>query len=104
MSDVSEAPLSTLTFTDEGSLARDPESAETHILIPERIAASAPDTSSTPSHIHALPDQGSGRSVELIVRMDVVGPVPFSHVRMVESATISPIRSAPIVDDDDSDL
>lgn len=104
MSDVSDAPLSTLTFTDEGSLARDPESAETHILIPERIAASAPDTSATSSHIHALPDQGTGRSVELIVRMDVVGPVPFSHVRMVESATQGPVHSTPMVDDDDSDL
>ena len=104
MTEVSEAPLSTLTFTDEGSLARDPESAETHILIPERVAASAPDTTSTSTHVHALADRGSGRSVELIVRVDVVGPIPFSHVRMVQGATQSPQHTAPVVDSDDSDL
>lgn len=102
--EVAQPPLSTMTFTDEGALAKDPESAQTHVLIPERLKASAPKPQSDSVKIHALPDQGKSRSVELIVRFDVVGPVPFGHVRMVENATYRPTLPQTSVDDDDSEL
>ncbi len=102
--EIVQPPLSTMTFTDEGAFAKDPESAETHILIPERLKASAPQPESDKIRIHALPDTGSGRSVELIVRFDAVGPVPFSHVRMVENATYRPSLANTQSDDDDSEL
>jgi Na+-transporting methylmalonyl-CoA/oxaloacetate decarboxylase gamma subunit len=102
--EVMQPPLSTMTFTDEGALAKDPESAQTHILIPERLKASAPSPQSDSVKIHPLPDQGKSRSVELIVRLDVVGPVPFGHVRMVENATHRPNLPQTSVDDDDSEL
>lgn len=102
--EVMQPPLSTMTFTDEGALAKDPESAQTHILIPERLKASAPSPKSDSVKIHALPDQGKSRSVELIVRLDVVGPVPFGHVRMVENASHRPNLPKPSGDDDDSEL
>ena len=102
--EVAQPPLSTMTFTDEGALNRDPESAETHILIPERLKASAPQPGSDKITIHPLADSGSGRSVELIVRLDVVGPVPFTHVRMVEGATHRPNLAPAHIDDDGSEL
>lgn len=102
--DVAQPPLSTMTFTDEGALARDPESAETHILIPERLKASAPQPLSETIKIHPLADSGTGRSVELIVRLDVVGPVPFTHVRMVQGATSRPNLAQAPIDDDGSEL
>lgn len=102
--DVVQPPLSTMTFTDEGLLAKAPESAQTHILIPERLKASAPSPASESVTIHPLADSGTGRSVELIVRLDVVGPVPFSHVRMVENAAYRPTLAPAQIDDDDSEL
>jgi len=102
--EIVQPPLSTMTFTDEGALARNPEAAETHILIPERLKASAPQSESEKVKIHALPDTGSGRSVELIVRFDAVGPLPFSHVRMVENATYRPTLANTQSDDDDGEL
>ena len=102
--EVSQPPLSTMTFTDEGALAKAPESAQTHVLIPERLKASAPTPQSDSVTIHPLPDQGKSRSVELIVRLDVVGPVPFDHVRMVENATYRPTIPQGPVDHDDSEL
>lgn len=102
--DVVQPPLSTMTFTDEGAFSRDPESAQTHILIPERLKASAPTPASEAITIHPLADSGTGRSVELIVRLDVVGPVPFTHVRMVENATHRPTLAPAQIDDDDSEL
>lgn len=102
--EVMQPPLSTMTFTDEGALAKDPESAQTHILIPERLKASAPSPQSDSVKIHPLPDQGKSRSVELIVRLDVVGPVPFGHVRMVDNATHRPNLPQTSVDDDNSEL
>ena len=93
-----------MTFTDEGALAKSPQSAQTHVLIPERLKASAPKSQSDTVEIHALPDQGKSRSVELIVRLDVVGPLPFSHVRMVENATYRPNLPQTSVDDNDSEL
>ena len=102
--EIMQPPLSTMTFTDEGALAKDPESAQTHILIPERLKASAPSPQSDSVKIHPLPDQGKSRSVELIVRLDVVGPVPFGHVRMVENATHRPNLPQTSVDDDNSEL
>lgn len=102
--DIVQPPLSTMTFTDEGALSRDPESAETHILIPERLKASAPKPASESIKIHPLADSGAGRSVELIVRLDVVGPVPFTHVAMVENAAHRPKLAAAQIDDDDSEL
>ena len=102
--EVMQPPLSTMTFTDEGALAKSPQSAQTHVLIPERLKASAPKSQSDTVEIHALPDQGKSRSVELIVRLDVVGPLPFSHVRMVENATYRPNLPQTSVDDNDSEL
>jgi hypothetical protein len=102
--DVVQPPLSTMTFTDEGLLSKAPESAQTHILIPERLKASAPTPGSESVTIHPLADSGTGRSVELIVRLDVVGPVPFSHVRMVENAAYRPTLAPAQIDDDGSEL
>lgn len=102
--DIVQPPLSTMTFTDEGLLAKAPESAQTHVLIPERLKASAPTPASESVTIHPLADSGTGRSVELIVRLDVVGPVPFTHVRMVENAAHRPTLAPAQIDDDDSEL
>ncbi|MCF8522748.1 MAG: hypothetical protein K9G08_03165 [Pontimonas sp.] len=102
--DVAQPPLSTMTFADEGLLAKAPESAQTHILMPERLKASAPSPASESVTIHPLADSGTGRSVELIVRLDVVGPVPFTHVRMVENAAHRPSLGLAPIDDDDSEL
>jgi hypothetical protein len=99
-----QPPLSTMTFTDEGLLSKSPESAQTHILIPERLKASAPSPASERVTFHPLADSGAGRSVELIVRLDVVGPVPFTHVRMVENAAYRPTPASAQIDDDDSEL
>jgi len=101
--DIVQPPLSTMTFTDEGALSKDPDSAETHILIPERLKASAPKPGSESIRIHPLADNTTGRSVELIVRFDVVGPVPFDHVKMVENAT-QRVVAPDLIDDDNSEL
>ncbi|MCF8550312.1 MAG: hypothetical protein K9G09_05420, partial [Pontimonas sp.] len=57
--DIVQPPLSTMTFTDEGLLAKAPESAQTHVLIPERLKASAPSPASDSVTIHPLADSGT---------------------------------------------
>lgn len=102
--DVVHTPLSTMTFTDEGTFARNPESVSTHLLIPERLKATVPPASGDAVRIHPVGGASRTRSAEMVVRFDVVGPVPFSHVQVLRDAEKRTIHAPETPASDDGEL
>jgi len=79
---VDETPLGVLSFTEEGRMKNWPSKVQSFILVPKRLERSLPHISSERITVVPLGDD-SPRSLEIIARIDVVGPADLSSVALL---------------------
>lgn len=83
---VDETPLGVLSFTEEGRMKNWPSKVQSFVLVPKRLEKSLPHISSDRIAVVPLGDDRP-RSLEIIARIDVVGPADLSSVALLgESA------------------
>lgn len=82
-----EPELSRMSFTEEGLASRAPSAVKTRLIVPARLAESLPEVDGKVGQVVPTTDVSTGRSAEVLIRFDAVGPVPFEHVRLVQAAT-----------------
>jgi hypothetical protein len=83
---VDETPLGVLSFTEEGRMKNWPSKVQSFVLVPKRLEKSLPHISSDRISVVPLGDDRP-RSLEIIARIDVVGPADLNSVALLgESA------------------
>ena len=80
-----QPPLGVLAFTDEGRLSLSAEKVVTKILVPVRLAESLPKPKSDSVRVINPVDETKTTPAEIMLRFDVSGPMPFSHVALVQN-------------------
>jgi hypothetical protein len=83
---VDKSPLGVLTFTEEGRMKNLPSKVQSYVLVPKRLEKALPNISSDSITVVPLGDDRP-RSLEIIARIDVVGPAEFSAVALLAGAT-----------------
>lgn len=90
---VAQPPMGILNFSEFGRRNRAHENPHTYIISPKRISSDLPRSDSTTVDVVPVGDERP-RSVEIIARVDVVGPLPYSHIAVLgEQAHTSPTKS-----------
>jgi hypothetical protein len=79
---VDESPLGVLSFTEEGRMKNWPSKVQSFVLVPKRLENSLPHISSERIAVIPLGDDRP-RSLEMIARIDVVGPADLSAVALL---------------------
>lgn len=85
--DQTQPPIGVLAFTNEGRKANSPQGVTSQVLVPGRFANSLPKAAADNLKVVPLEDSGQNPPAELVLRFDVVGPLPFNHVTLVQNAT-----------------
>ena len=80
--DIIQPPLSILNFTPDGQMNKVGESPKSFVLIPQRLAEALPGGVSESVNLVPLTDNSS-RAVEIIARVDVVGPIKPGDIRLL---------------------
>lgn len=101
--DQTQPPIGVLAFTNEGRKANSPEKVTSQVLVPGRFANSLPRAAAENLKVVPLEDSEQKQSAELMLRFDLVGPLPFNHVTLVQNAT--QVRAAsPMPEEENDDL
>lgn len=101
--DQTQPPIGVLAFTNEGRKAKSPEGVTSQVLVPGRFANSLPKAAAENLSVVPLEDSDKSQPAELMLRFDVVGPLPFNHVTLVQNAT--QVRAAsPMPEEENDDL
>jgi hypothetical protein len=79
---VDESPLGVLSFTEEGRMKNLPSKVQSYVLVPKRLEKSLPNISSDRISVVPLGDDRP-RSLEIIARIDVVGPADLGSVALL---------------------
>lgn len=79
---VDESPLGVLSFTEEGRMKNLPSKVQSFVLVPKRLEKSLPNISSDRISVVPLGDDRP-RSLEIIARIDVVGPADLGSVALL---------------------
>lgn len=80
--EVSQPPMGILSFTDSGRVNRVQENPRSFIIVPKRLLNSLPTIKSERVSVVGVGD-GSAKSVEIIARFDVVGPLDPQDVAVL---------------------
>jgi hypothetical protein len=86
---VDKSPLGVLSFTEEGRMKNLPSKVQSYVLVPKRLEKALPNISSESITVVPLGDDRP-RSLEIIARIDVVGPADFSSVALLGGITSAP--------------
>ena len=101
IADPVQPPLGILAFTDEGKKSGAPGSVVSKVLVPDRMADSLPKPQADNLEVVALPADSDNQPAEVLVRFDVVGPVPFGYVTLIQNSLVSgPAQPDEEVNDD----
>ena len=87
--DPTQPPIGVLSFTDEGKRARSASGVSSKVLVPGRFSQSMPKPTDESLQVVAIEDQAQNPPAELMLRFDAVGPMPFSHVTLIQNANTS---------------
>lgn len=90
---VDKSPLGVLSFTEEGRMKNLPSKVQSYVLVPKRLEKALPNISSESITVVPLGDDRP-RSLEIIARIDVVGPADFSAVALLGGITSAPVKAA----------
>jgi hypothetical protein len=78
--EIIQPPLSILNFTPDGQMNKVGEDPKTFVLIPQRLADALPHVAES---VNLVPvTDNSSRAVEIIARVDVVGPITQGDIRL----------------------
>lgn len=101
--DTTQPPIGVLSFTDEGKRARSASGVSSKVLVPGRFAQSLPAPVDESLQVVAIEDQAQNPPAELMLRFDVVGPIPFAHVTLIQNANMNR-RPEPAQQEENDDL
>lgn len=101
--DQTQPPIGVLAFTNEGRNARSPEGVTSQVLVPGRFANSLPNATADNLKVLPMEDTDQNQPAELMLRFDVVGPLPFNHVTLVQNASTVPVANF-VPDEENDDL
>jgi uncharacterized cupredoxin-like copper-binding protein len=91
---VDQFPLGVLTFSEAGRLKNLPSQVQSFVVVPKRLAKALPSLSSDSIQVVPLGDD-KPHSVEIIARIDVVGPVEFNDLQVLSSNKVPAEPSQP---------
>jgi hypothetical protein len=77
-----------LNFSEKGRISRVQEDPDSFIITPKRLFGSLPPTRSEKIVIVPVGDEKS-RAVEIIARVDVVGPLAFDQIALLSGESVS---------------
>jgi len=80
--EILQPPISILNFSDKGRLSRGAESPATFIITPKRLVGALPPSRSDSITIIPVGDN-KARSVELIARVDIAGPLESEMLQVL---------------------
>jgi hypothetical protein len=80
--EIVQPPISILNFSDKGRLSRGAESPATFIITPKRLVGALPASRSDSITIIPVGDN-KARSVELIARVDIAGPLEAEMLKVL---------------------
>jgi hypothetical protein len=80
--EVAQPPMGILNFSEKGRISRVQEDPSSFIITPKRLHSSLPPTQSEKVSIVAVGDE-KARAVEIIARVDVVGPLSFDQIALL---------------------
>jgi hypothetical protein len=86
--EVAQPPMGILNFSEKGRISRVQEDPASFIITPKRLFGSLPPTRSEKIVIVPVGDEKS-RAVEIIARVDVVGPIAFDQIALLSGASAS---------------
>jgi len=86
--EVAQPPMGILNFSEKGRISRVQEDPDSFIITPKRLFASLPPTRSEKIVIVPVGDEKS-RAVEIIARVDVVGPLAFDQIALLSGESVS---------------
>jgi hypothetical protein len=89
--EIVQPPISILNFSDKGRLSRGAESPATFIITPKRLVGALPASRSDSITIIPVGDN-KARSVELIARVDIAGPLEAEMLRVLSGGE-QPIKA-----------
>jgi len=84
---VDESPLGVLSFTEEGRMKNLPSKVQSFVLVPKRLSKVLPNITSERITIVPLGDDRP-RSLEIIARIDVVGPADLSSIAVLATGSV----------------
>jgi len=99
--DATQPPIGVLAFSDEGKKAKSPSDVRSEVLVPERFATSLPAPLAPNLKVTSIESSDQSQPAEIMLRFDVVGPLPFNHVTLVQNATS--VRQAEHLDQEEND-
>ena len=86
--EVAQPPMGILNFSEKGRISRVQEDPDSFIITPKRLFGSLPPTRSEKIVIVPVGDEKS-RAVEIIARVDVVGPLAFDQIALLSGESVS---------------
>jgi hypothetical protein len=90
--EVAQPPMGILNFSEKGRISRVQEDPNSFIITPKRLFGSLPPTRSEKIIIVPVGDEKS-RAVEIIARVDVVGPLAFDQIALLSGESASEPKS-----------
>ena len=101
--EVAQPPMGILNFSEKGQINRVQEKPSSYIITPRRLADALPSISSSSVRLVPVGDD-KARAVEIIARVDVVGPLSFDEIAVLSDGSVASIAPAAEVDWDDEEL
>jgi hypothetical protein len=92
--EVAQPPMGILNFSEKGRISRVQEDPSSFIITPKRLYSSLPPTKSDKISIVPVGDE-KARAVEIIARVDVVGPLSFDQIALLSGD--SPASAEPTI-------
>jgi hypothetical protein len=80
--EVTQPPMGILNFSENGLMSRVQEDPTSFIVTPKRLYSSLPPSQSERISVVPVGDE-KPRAVEIIVRVDVVGPLSFDQIALL---------------------
>ena len=90
--EVAQPPMGILNFSDKGQINRVQENPSSFVITPRRLADALPAISSNSVRLVPVGDD-KARAVEIIARVDVVGPLPFDDIAVLAGGSHGPIAT-----------
>jgi hypothetical protein len=90
--EVAQPPMGILNFSDKGQINRVQENPSSFVITPRRLADALPAISSNSVRLVPVGDD-KARAVEIIARVDVVGPLPFDDIAVLAGGSHVPLTT-----------
>lgn len=98
-----QPPLGVLAFTDEGRKANSAAAVTSQVVVPARFAKLLPKPAADNLTVVSVEDGDQSTPAEVMLRLDLVGPLPFTQVNLIQGASVVK-REEPAPIEENNDL